>query len=308
MPLPTRATIADFACRLYPIGTDAHTARIKADEKGGVFELHTERGEFIFKYSQDGIRLKNEAEILARLAPLEVAPTLVRTKRGSRFTDFEGCKALLYRKVAGQVFSYTPSLMPKMGLLLGKIHQASTKDYLYAELTLGRAARAWIGFYSLLKEPQPEGEREAMQERLRRIPRFPDLPLALVHGDPHPGNFVKTNEGKYMVIDFELGRLAPRLYDLGYVLTSLGTISPLPISKLSAARAFLDAYLKRQPLSDAELEALPFVMDLHLASYAIDWKTRQILPGNIKRYLAWKKRLAPTLEKLASVKKSGRGA
>lgn len=94
---------------------------------------------------------------------------------------------------------------------------------------------------------------------------YGDLPVQLIHRDVHFGNFL-FDEGKFSgYIDFDLSQRNIRIFDLCYFL--LGLLSEEEKMELTEEQWFdfvskvFIGYERKQPLSEAERQAVPFVME-----------------------------------------------
>ena len=94
---------------------------------------------------------------------------------------------------------------------------------------------------------------------------YGELPVQLIHRDVHFGNFL-FDEGKFSgYIDFDLSQRNIRIFDLCYFL--LGLLSEEEKMELTEEQWFdfvskvFIGYERKQPLSEAERQAVPFVME-----------------------------------------------
>lgn len=98
---------------------------------------------------------------------------------------------------------------------------------------------------------------------LRVDSTFPNLPVQIVHRDPHPDNILMENGQVAGFLDFDLTRILPRIFDLCYAATGiLSVVYPLvsPEDRLRFFHVFHSlcaGYERLSPLTDAERAALP---------------------------------------------------
>lgn len=209
---PTTRELRSFLQNEYPIGRVRKITPLKKDEAAGVFEVMTNSRAYIFKYNGQRFRLRNEAEILRRLQPFDVAPRIILPDGRRSYVRFRAVDAFLYEKISGQSAPLSLGLLKKMGLLLSKMHRVPWGDYPFAPRSFSQAAKDWRDFYFFnLPAGQPAETFAALLTTMRSLPKLDDLPLAFTHGDPHAGNFVRDPDERFMLIDFELGSLAPPL-------------------------------------------------------------------------------------------------
>lgn len=94
---------------------------------------------------------------------------------------------------------------------------------------------------------------------------LPGLPVAVVHGDPRPGNAVVTADGAAVLIDWENGGVGVPVLDLGNCLIECHLDPGLPAGRPEAwliqpdpgrIAAVLDGYARWRRLDDAERSVL----------------------------------------------------
>ncbi|KSU62072.1 hypothetical protein AS034_08030 [[Bacillus] enclensis] len=101
---------------------------------------------------------------------------------------------------------------------------------------------------------------------------YKQLPLQLVHSDVHVRNFLWRKDGSIGLVDFERIRLAPRIGDLAYIITSLlrNSNSPMDFHHLhSQMKELIRGYTYNQGLSDEESVLLPHLVILFLLQYTL---------------------------------------
>jgi homoserine kinase type II len=125
----------------------------------------------------------------------------------------------------------------------------------------------------------------------RVAPRAAQLPHAIVHGDPNPGNVVVRGGDVRALIDFDFVHESERVYDLGALVDEFvrdDDDAPLALERIGALVAAYDA---QAPLTAAERELLPDAMLRHAATLVWYVVTRhgERTPGDVggaSRYAA----------------------
>jgi Ser/Thr protein kinase RdoA (MazF antagonist) len=101
----------------------------------------------------------------------------------------------------------------------------------------------------------------ALARAMARVLRYADrLPLATVHGDPHPDNFVVDDGHLAGVLDFDFSHKTERAYDVGSAMDAFARQDEDAALDLAAAAGFARAYHAVAPLSTEEWGLLPDFM------------------------------------------------
>jgi len=149
------------------------------------------------------------------------------------------------------------SVAKGIGRLLGTLH---------IEPPPQAPARHDMDLDRLLDETDPETDLGAfVTHALASVPPLDALPHCLIHGDLFPDNIIRRPDGTLVAIDFEEACHGPRVFDLGMTLVGFDRVGGLTPE---TARALLVGYGSQRPLSDAELRALPAMVDYAGASTA----------------------------------------
>jgi Ser/Thr protein kinase RdoA (MazF antagonist) len=94
----------------------------------------------------------------------------------------------------------------------------------------------------------------------RVLPHAGRLPLATVHGDPHPDNVVVADGRVRALLDFDFAHETERLYDVASGADAFGrAVEGAPLD-LAAALGFANAYQAEARLTDEEWELVPDLM------------------------------------------------
>ncbi|MBQ8200222.1 MAG: helix-turn-helix domain-containing protein [Clostridia bacterium] len=133
------------------------------------------------------------------------------------------------------------------------------------------------------------------QDYAAQVQSLRNLPRAIIHRDPNPGNLIDTASG-IGFIDFELSVRSVRIFDPCYTITAVlsetfgRTDVPWATAWPAFCRAVLAGYDSAAPLTNAEWQAVPTILIgnelLCLAAFAGSSKYRDVFEVN-QRMLAW---------------------
>jgi homoserine kinase type II len=150
---------------------------------------------------------------------------------------------------------------------------------------------------------------EAIIETLEQ-PRFAQLPQVVAHCDYHPGN-LKFNQGEVVgLFDFDWSKIETRTFDIGLALVYFfsswkpetdGQLRLEDISLfLKAYQAALQGDTKVGPLTDAEQQSLPFMVqagNLYVLNWALlDCNQKDVDADEYLGYLRHHVRMIPWIE------------
>lgn len=225
-------------------------------------------GRYYLKCSESYGSLARQAELLNTLQPEGLAAAVIPTKDGKMFAETGTWQCLLTEKLPGQPFKAVNALLnPEEGRILGeglaRLHEAllHVDPVLCTEENLLDTLHHWA---------IPKA-REAMQlddcwlnAYLERFStKYPSLPVQIIHRDPNPDNLMIENGCVTGFVDFDLSRIAPRIFDLAYAATGILSVAFTrvePAQRLGffpLARAIWQGYHSRSPLTAEEWQALP---------------------------------------------------
>jgi Ser/Thr protein kinase RdoA (MazF antagonist) len=210
----------------------------------------------------------------------------------------DGLQMILCRRLHGKAVLpadviRNPEDGSRIGAALAKMHlaAASLGDLPYAE------DEPWADHITHWAMPQVKGvlDEDFLTDFAARVEALADLPVALIHRDPNPGNLIDTAEGIGFV-DFELSRRFLRIFDPCYtataVLSEVFERDDLPWQENWPVfiRALLAGYDSVSLLTDAEWSAVPTLMIgnevLSIAAFAGSSKYKHIFDVNM-RMLPW---------------------
>lgn len=270
-----------------------------------VFSASCAEDELVIKIASDATeskKLRSCAEVMDRLGTTGISAELIKTKNDEASSTFDRKRMLIYKKVNGRTPSNSLQLHGAIGTLLGQLHSVHVEDFAHERIDINKLTDYWRRCYQNLPDKGRSLEHNQLTNIIENFPAMNSLPQAFIHGDPHAGNIIRRPTGSYTLIDFAQGGVGPRLFDVAYVLTALGTGYRLNFSKLQAARKFMSSYCEYVNLTQKEIKSLPYIMDFHLLSFAIDWRVHKVSPENVRRYYAFKQRLLPLFLELGHKK------
>lgn len=266
--------------------------------------LHTGAGDFVLKTLNahlDRAMLRYEHELLAWLAtqPLSFqVPTPLQTRTGETVQPTPTGYQLLLPYIAGERPRYTEhAQMEAMGKALAELHTVLVRYPMHP--------RPGMGTFGMLEKthaqltdpyhltPSTLGLVETPEhlalftwwcEELALLRSFiagpfTHLPRQVIHCDFSPSNTVYHNGHITAILDFEFAGPDVRAMDLasGLVFTLRLWENPQP---LQSAAAFCRGYGRIQPLTAAEITALPWLIRLGYATSAVWWFGRGLADGN----------------------------
>jgi hypothetical protein len=181
-------------------------------------------------------------------------------------------------------------------------------------LTAAGAARALARFQRFAAAESPVARAlpwddliVALAASIARVAsRASQLPHAIVHGDPNPGNVVVCDGSVRGLIDFDFVHESERVYDVGALLDEFARAdddAPFSVERIGALIAAYDA---EAPLTADERELLPDAMLRHAATLVWYVVTRhgERTPGDIggaPRYAARVSEIALCAESIRHV-------
>lgn len=223
-------------------------------------------GTYYLKCSESYGSLARQAELMKQLHPLGLAAAVIPTRNGETTAQQEQWQCLLTEKLSGQPLKAMDALRcPESGIAVGdglaRLHEAllAVDPLLCSEENLLDTLRGWA--IPKVKETMTADWLDGWLERFAA--GYPALPVQIIHRDPNPDNLM-ISEGKLTgFLDFDLSRIAPRIFDLAYAATGVLSVAyhrVEPEERLgffAFARAIWQGYHQHSPLSDAEWAALP---------------------------------------------------
>ena len=199
------------------------------------------------------------------------APRVIATREGDPIAVAGPWLTLATSDIPGRVLPPGSASSGMLGAALGRLHALGPAPGVgLASWHPAAAVPAALGRLDAVAPILP-GEWRPLHAQLRRTlltvrDAAAGLPVAVVHGDPWPGNVVLTGAGEAVLIDWENGGLGLPVVDLGYSLLEghldVGLPAGVPEARHIAPdpgriAAVLDGYARWRRLDDAERAALP---------------------------------------------------
>lgn len=259
--------------------------------------VQTDRGPLFVKrrnprYSAEGC-VAFDHRLMEYLAPRRVGtPLALETLEGARWLRLEGAVYEVYPWVSGEPHDRrSVQQVAAAGRALAAYHEAARhfqpppgKEWpRYRDPALIRDGLHEVEAQVAAALTAPDAQylrRQVVAVSLGLTDeRYHSLPKLVVHGDFHPGNVLYRNDEVAGIFDLDWATVQPRVLDLADGLMLFAgerdaEIDDADIVSLTQTwrpshergRAFLEAYLEREALSDEEMRALPlFVRALWLS-------------------------------------------
>lgn len=225
-------------------------------------------GRYYLKCSESYGSLDRQAELLGMLHAEGLAAAVVPTKAGAPVAQEGAWQCLLTEKLDGHpLWAVDALLHPETGRAIGgglaRLHEVllQVDPVLCTEENLLDTLRGWAIPKAREAMALDTGWLDSYLERFAAL--YPALPVQIIHRDPNPDNLI-LSEGKLTgFLDFDLSRIAPRIFDLAYAATGILSVA---FSRVEAAqqlgffplaKAIWQGYHTVSPLAREEWEALP---------------------------------------------------
>ena len=219
--------------------------------------LHVSRAAILFEHA-----------ILAHIAPrmTEVVAPLSAADGSTLLAD-DGRFVALFPYVEGTTGARDVHAADQAADVLARFHRAGTDIHIAGGLRSSRT----VGMLAWLREMFVRfAARADLAQRLpwaaliaavggavtRVAPHAARLPHAIVHGDPHPDNFVRDDEGVRALIDFDFAHESERVYDVATAADAYARENEDGLLDYDRLAAFVSAYDRSAPLVAIERELL----------------------------------------------------
>lgn len=225
-------------------------------------------GRYYLKCSESYGSLARQAELLNLLHREGLAAAVVPTQKGEAVAQEGIWQCLLTEKLAGQPLWAVAALgNPEAGRAVGeglaRLHEAllMVDPVLCTEENLVDTLHGWAIPKAREAMALDTGWLDSYLERFAAL--YPTLPVQIIHRDPNPDNLV-IDQGRLVgFLDFDLSRIAPRIFDLAYAATGVLSVAytrvepSLRLGFFPLARAIWQGYHHVSPLTQEEWQALP---------------------------------------------------
>lgn len=252
-------------------------------------------GKYYLKCSESYGSLARQAELLGVLHPEGLAAAVVPTVNGSLVAEDGPWQCLLTEKLEGEPLRAVDALRnPEVGQAIGeglaRLHETllQVDPVLCTEENLLDTLRGWA--IPKAAEAMPNLRLNGWLERFAKL--YPALPVQIIHRDPNPDNLMIAQGRVTGFVDFDLSRIAPRIFDLAYAATGILSVvfdraeETQRSGFFPLARAIWQGYHARSPLTAEERQALPdMVIALQLicvAAFAGTDTHRQLAETNCR--------------------------
>ena len=192
------------------------------------------------------------------------------TKTGEKYVRCQDTYFLMSGKLEGSnlVDLKDTEMARKMGCAIAQLHKAfirCEREIEFWDNSLLQEMEGWIRDNLIKNEWQPVSESEYFQTLAQLKKVYDRLPRQLIHRDVHFGNFLFLDGDFSGYIDFDLSQKNIRIFDVCYFLAGLlAEAAPEPLTRnewLEHVKSVIAGYESVTPLSGAEKEALPYVME-----------------------------------------------
>lgn len=247
----------------YSLGRLQRLQGIASGIENSNFFLTTDAGEFVLTVFErlSFVQLPFYLELMRHLAQRDLpVPAPCETRTGTLMAEARGKPLAIVARLPGRwVESPTPAHCAQMGSLLARMHMAA-KDFPRFQPNL-RGIGWWKDALVRLEPQIPDAtfhelaEEVIFQDSFFRSALFERLPSGPIHGDLFRDNVLWDGERIAGVIDFYFAGCSLWLYDLAVTVNDWCVHLATGRFDLPRARALLDAYHARRPLTEDEQQA-----------------------------------------------------
>lgn len=210
------------------------------------------------------------------------APTIVPTRRGETFLEFQNGICEIHRYIPGDLCNPSrPAHFATAARTLGQYHNAVQgfdhqvfhrphEHYGPASLTqiIDRLMRSWRNRTSSELDRMVRELREHARDLQNRFSEFGELPELVIHGDYYAENLIFQEDEVVGVVDYDLAHWCMRGMEVAEAMIYFATERPGRLKHivypgvldLDAVYRFLTAYTETAFLSDSEIYALPHLI------------------------------------------------
>lgn len=225
-------------------------------------------GRYLLKCSRSPGSVQRQAKLQRTLHAHGLAAAVLPTAAGADAAQAGEWECMLMERLPGTTVNGAAMLAsPEHGRMLGdglaRLHAALREcdPLLCSGENLMDTLRCWAA--PILRSGGLVNGNWLEGWLARADEAFAPLPVQIIHRDPNPDNILMEADRVTGFLDFDLTRIAPRIFDLAYAATGILSVA-LPEAGDAAgerfaqlARAVWQGYHSRSPLSPAEQCALP---------------------------------------------------
>lgn len=228
----------------------------------------TVEGRYVLKCSRGLGSMQRQAALQRTLGAHGLAAAVVPTLGGSDTAAVEDWECLLMERLPGEPVSGEGLLRePQLGGMVGeglvRLHAALREcdPLLCSRECITDTLRGW----AIPKLMEADAARWGWTEQWLAGLAVPEgeLPVQIIHRDPNPDNLLAADGRITGFLDFELSRIAPRIFDLAYAATGALSVAFSHLGQeagdgfVRLAHAIWSGYHRIAPLTEAERQALP---------------------------------------------------
>lgn len=223
---------------------------------------------FVLKCSRSPGSVQGQVKLQRTLHAHGLAAAVLPTHTGADFARVGEWDCLLMERLGGKPVDAAQLLVqPEGGAALGeglaRLHAALREcdPLLCSEEKMMDTLHGWAA--PLLRQNGGVDQRWLENWLAQAQEVFANLPVQIIHRDPNPDNILMTQGRVTGFLDFELSRIAPRIFDLAYAATGILSVAFAQAgqdagSRFAAlAKAVWQGYHAQSPLSEKERRALP---------------------------------------------------
>lgn len=221
---------------------------------------------YVLKCSRSLGSMQRQAALQRVLHAHGLAPAVVPALSGSDTAAVEDWECLLMERLPGEPVNgegllREPQLGGMVGEGLARLHAAlrDCDPLLCSRECITDTLRGWA--IPKLLENDAEAWRWTGEWLERLAVLEGDLPTQIIHRDPNPDNLLAADGRITGFLDFELSRIAPRIFDLAYAATGALSVAFAGAGEgesfVELAHAIWRGYHAAAPLTAAERSALP---------------------------------------------------
>ncbi len=259
----------------YGLAIESQPVLLHQHDEQRIFRLNTSAGTSLILRlcppSRSYQQVQNETQILLYLSRHKFpAPVLRLTRAGQALFEWQaGCWGYVQDFIEGEHPRLNLATIEEIAGLLGRLHTLTDNaapfpvqlDWLDdLDNSIKRAENC-------ASDPKWGQQAQEVAASLRSLPSLRGLPIGIVHTDPHEGNFLRTPDGQFIMLDWEYAGMGQMIIDLGMV---LGWLCLWPayrdingaLSRNDAdydeewCKTFLAVYQQTRPLSWEEAQHL----------------------------------------------------
>lgn len=225
-------------------------------------------GRWVLKEHADRVVADRVLQIADGLREVGMAPYYLPDAAGNRIVEAEGLTVTLCQQMQGEskkaaAFYGNPVLSVALGEGIGRLQQA-----LRACDAEGFPTPDWAESLREWALPKLKGQVDLPLEFTRWLLRgveefFQQVPVQLIHRDPHPGNLLWQKERICGYLDFDLSEQNLRPFDACYAATAILSESfgrPDQEEWSAVYRNIFEGYDAVMGLSEIEKQAIPILL------------------------------------------------